>query len=83
MSDYPYGGWETPDIASLLARRDEDTTFANVGSYTVPLGTDPLRREIPVGARPVAPACDPGKFCTLDDWTSQLYGDDPLARRMY
>lgn len=77
-----YGGWETLDTAALLARREEATTGGNVGPYTVPLGSTPLRREVPVGRVNDFPPCYGDKYCTLgpvdfDRW------DDPLARRMY
>lgn len=38
--------WEDLDVESLLNRRDEQTTSANVGAFQVPLGR-PLRRAIP------------------------------------
>jgi hypothetical protein len=84
-----YGGWETLDTAALLARRDEATTMANVGSYTVPLGTDPLRRAIPVGRLRGFPACRDNEFCALDAddrppyWGPNMQGSDPFAKRMY
>ncbi len=90
--DNLYGGWETLDTAALLALRDEATATPNVGPYTVPLGTDPFRREVPVGGRRDFPPCYGNKFCSLpgdenDDqapyWGPQMHGDDPLARRMY
>jgi hypothetical protein len=81
--DNIYGGWETLDTAALLARRDEATNTSNVGSYTVPLGTDPLRREVPVGHRPPFPPCDGTKFCALGDVVSWGNWEDPLAGRMY
>lgn len=77
-----YGGWETLDTAALLARREEATTFSNVGPYTVPLGSEPLRREIPVGQTGTFPSCDGDRFCTLGPTGFDLW-DDPLARRMY
>jgi hypothetical protein len=45
-------GWKTLDVRALLARREEATTTANVGSYPVPLG-QPLRRTPPLADGPV------------------------------
>jgi len=82
MNDYPYGGWEEPNISEMLAFR-EATTTANVGSYTVPLGSTPLTREIPVGRRVDFYPCYGNKFCDLYDSTSLMRGTDPQAVRMY
>jgi hypothetical protein len=70
-------GWETLDLAEMLARREEATvsgatTSANVGAYERPLGA-PLSRY-PVGAqdrhtRRRQGADDPyGGYENFDDW---------------
>jgi hypothetical protein len=77
-------GFEYLDMEAIFAARDaqhEATTTANSGPYTVPLG-GMLRREQPAGYREYPP-CDGNGFCNLDDWSSQLYGQDPQAKRMY
>ena len=84
-----YGGWETLDTEALLARRDEATTMANTGPYTVPLGTDPFRRQVPIGKAKDFPPCWGNEFCDLGDedrapyWGPNMHGSDPLAKRTY
>ena len=78
-----YGGWETLDTAALLARRDEATVSGNAGAYTVPLGSTPLRREVPVGSPADFPPCYGDKFCSVGDSVGWANWEDPLARRMY
>jgi hypothetical protein len=74
--------WETLDVAALLAAREaqyEATVAGNAGSYVVPIG-GMLRRDYPYDAGSYQ-ACHGSGFCDLEsEW--QLYGDDPLQRRM-
>jgi hypothetical protein len=59
-------GWSTPDIAALLAQRNEDTTSANVGQYTVPLG-GMLRQPLPAGWVETPP-CHGSQMCTVEEY---------------
>lgn len=58
--------WTTPNIAGMLSRKNEATTSANVGSFTVPLG-GMLRQPIPQGHVPTPP-CEGARMCTVEDY---------------
>lgn len=42
--------WDTLNTEELIHRRNEQTVAANIGAFTVPLGSRPLRRVMPVGS---------------------------------
>lgn len=70
-------GWETLDVAALLAARDaqhESTTSANAGGYVHPIGVT-LRRQTPTGDPGRAQQCHGNDFCPLnfEEWAA-YYG---------